>query len=95
MTTRLEQLARRRESLVSRSANEREQLAQVCHLFEGLIGAINFGVGLIDSIKRHPAAVAGLTAFLVSGRWNQAPIWLWIVSKIFCPSGAEKSKKNS
>ena len=95
MTTRLEQLARRRESLVSRSAREREELAQACRLFEKPIRAINFGLGLIESIKSHPAAVAGLTALLVSGRWTRAPVWLWVVGKIFCSSGTARSKENS
>lgn len=88
-------MARRRESLVSRSAREREELARVCRLFDKPIRGINFGVELIESIKSHPAAVAGLAALLVSGRWNRAPIWLWIVRKIFCLSGTVRSKDNS
>ncbi len=96
MTSRLEELARRKELLIERCAQEREELASSCHRMRlplGL-GAVLMVAG--KTLKSYPILVAGVSSLLASGyggklakstgtlfRLGQAimPLWSWLTKR--------------
>jgi hypothetical protein len=96
VTSRLEELVRRKEFLIERCAQEREELAASCQRVRvplGL-GAVLMVVG--KRLKSYPILVAGVSSLLVSGygvklakstgslfRLGQAilPLWSWLTKR--------------
>jgi len=68
VNTKLVELARRRESLVSRSAVQREQLAQAYRQMQKPATLINALGGVFRTLKEHPALLTSLTAVFVGAR---------------------------
>ncbi len=92
MSNRLEEIARRKQTLIEKAERERAELAtaydEIHHPFD--IGGTLFGLG--RTLKTHPLIAAGISSFLVSGYagkllkstgellklWKLArPIWGW------------------
>ena len=81
MKTKTEQLARRREILIARSAAEREQLAEAYQQLQKPIRLAKMVAGAIQTLKAHPAFVMGLAALLVGtrkGKWQRLLGRAWL-----------------
>ena len=92
MTSRLEEIARRKEVLIDKAASERAELARI---YSGIRSPLAIGltlVGIGRALKTHPMIAAGISSFLVSGYggqvlksttqvfklWHLArPLWSW------------------
>ena len=68
MNTRLAELARYRESLISRSAVQRKELLQNYRELERSVRFVKGLIRVIQTLRLHPAVVIGLTALLLSPR---------------------------
>lgn len=98
MNAKLAELARRRESLISQSAGQREQLSQAYQRLLSSIQFVKIALGAIRVIKAHPAAVMGLTALLAGTRWTKFPRlgrWLWMGWTILKPFQAWRSRRRA
>ena len=67
MTSRLEEIARRKQVLIDKAAAERAELARI---YRGIktplaVGSTILGIG--RALTTHPIIAAGLSSFLVSG----------------------------
>ncbi|MGH7773951.1 MAG: YqjK family protein [Candidatus Binatia bacterium] len=96
MSSKLAELARRRESLISRAAAQRDQLAQSYQPLQRSIRFVSRVVGLMQFFKAHPALVMGVTALIVSARWGKLgklPQRLWMGWQILQPLQAWWSRK--
>jgi hypothetical protein len=79
MNLKLAELARRREILISRSAAQREELAQAYQDLRRPLQIVKMMVGLAQTLAAHPELAAGLGAFFIgSGRWRKLPLQLWM-----------------
>jgi hypothetical protein len=94
MKSRLDELARRKESLITRAAAERGELAQIYRRFEGTARLADFALRLVDLLRTHPVLVAGITTLLASGRLKKLPIWLLLAGKMLS-SGTGKPSGSS
>ena len=86
MNPQLAELARRRESLVIRSAAERERLARNCLRFEKSLRFIQTAGGLIHLLRKPPAWLLGLAALFLGKRGKRfsLPLGLfWLVLRRF------------
>ncbi|MGH7830758.1 MAG: hypothetical protein ACREP8_11330 [Candidatus Binatia bacterium] len=96
MNAKLADLARRREMLIARSTAHREQLAQACRQLRGSMRFVEPAVGLIQTLKAHPALVMALTAVLVGARrfhWKKLPVQFLMGWRILRPLGAWWSRR--
>ncbi|MBM2806622.1 MAG: hypothetical protein HW419_4515 [Deltaproteobacteria bacterium] len=92
MTSRLEDIARRKQALIDKAAGERADLARIYGELKSplAIGSTLLGIG--RALKTHPIVAAGVSSFLVSGYagkllkstgellkvWHLArPLWDW------------------
>lgn len=92
MSNRLEEIARRKQTLVAKAARERAELAAAYNRIRSPfdIGGTLGGLGRL--LKSHPLIAAGISSFLVSGfagkllksaggmlkLWSVAPfLWAW------------------
>jgi hypothetical protein len=92
MTSRLEEIARRKQELSAKAAGERAELARI---YGGIKSPLSIGprlAGIGRALKTHPIIAVGLSSFLVSGYggkllksttgvfkvWHLArPLWGW------------------
>ena len=93
MANRFEEIARRKQALIDKAAQERANMARS---YADLISPFNMSttvLGIGRALKTHPIVAAGLSSFLVSGYagkalrsasevlqlWKLAlPIWSWL-----------------
>ena len=92
MASRLEDLARRKQALIDKAAQERAHLARSYADLKSPFDISGTVLGIGRALKTHPIVAAGLSSFLVSGYagkllkstgellklWHLArPIWGW------------------
>ncbi|MBI3000683.1 MAG: hypothetical protein HYY46_19860 [Deltaproteobacteria bacterium] len=68
MNARLAELARHRESLISRSAAQRKELLQNYRELERPVKFVKGLIRVIQTLSAHPAVVIGVTALLLGAR---------------------------
>lgn len=73
MNTKLSELARRRESLISRAEAQREHLRNILHEMRKPFRLVGTGLALHPILKLTPAAALGLTAFFLIFRPRRKP----------------------
>lgn len=61
-TSTLEQLARRRDALIARSAAQRDALSRQSQAMANTLLTLDQSLGLLRRIKNSPIAIAGLVA---------------------------------
>lgn len=92
---RLGQLAKRREALVARAAEQRAQLARLAAAWRGPLSAVDWGLKAIRLLKAHPALIAASAVALAlwrprtMGRWVLRGITLWRVGRALRRIAAE------
>jgi hypothetical protein len=62
MNARLIELAERRAVLVSRTASQRADLAQILAPWRGPLAVVDQGVSVLRYLGRHPVLLAGVVA---------------------------------
>ena len=67
MTSRLEEIARRKQILVDKAAGERAELARICRNLKSPLAVGSTLLGIGRALKTHPIIAAGVSSFLVSG----------------------------
>jgi hypothetical protein len=67
MTSRLEDIARRKQALIDKAAGERADLARICGEFKSPLAVGSTLLGIGRALKTHPIIAAGVSSFLVSG----------------------------
>lgn len=67
MSDRLEELARRKQTLIARCAQEREELAACCNRLRMPFGVGGTLLALARTLRTHPMIAAGISTLLVSG----------------------------
>ena len=92
MANRLEDIARRKQALIDKAAQERAEIARNYANLKSPFDLSSTVLGLGRALKTHPIVAAGLSSFLVSGYagkvlrsasealqlWKLAlPIWNW------------------
>lgn len=92
MSSRLEEIARRKQALIQRCHEERAELSLVRQRLSSPFQVSSKIVGIGRLLKTHPIIAAGISSFLVSGYagkllrssaeairlWRLAlPIWTW------------------
>ena len=92
MANRLEEIARRKQALIDKAAQERADLARSYANLKSPFDLSSTVLGIGRTLKTHPIVAAGLSSFLVSGYagkllkssiealhlWKLAqPIWNW------------------
>ena len=92
MTSRLEEIARRKQVLIDKAAGERAELARICRNLKSPLAVGSTFLGIGRALKSHPIIAAGVSSFLVSGYagklvkstsgllkvWHLArPLWSW------------------
>ncbi len=92
MANRLEEIARRKQALIDKAAQERAELARGYANLKSPFDLSSTVLGIGRTLKTHPIVAAGLSSFLVSGYagkllkssiealqlWKLAqPIWNW------------------
>jgi hypothetical protein len=93
---RLEELARRKQSLIDRCARERAELSALCERIRSPFGLSGTLLGVGRVLKTHPMIAAGFSSLLVSGYagrllksagdlvklWRLAlPLWGWLTKQ--------------
>lgn len=64
MSKRLDELARRRESLILRSGGQRERLAESVERLNRSLRWAHLARGVVQKIKDNPAALIGATSLI-------------------------------
>ncbi len=92
MNRRLEDLERRKQSIIARCAQEREEVARVLERCRPQLDLTKMLASIGNSLKSHPLLVAGASGLLMSGRtrslsilalevvglWRAiGPLWSW------------------
>lgn len=92
MANRFEEIARRKQALIDRAAQERADLARSYANLKSPFDMSSTVLGIGRTLRTHPIIAAGLSSFLVSGYagkmlkssievlqlWKLAqPIWAW------------------
>ncbi len=92
MANRFEDIARRKQALIDRAAQERVDLARCYANLKSPFDISGTVLGIGRALKTHPIVAAGLSSFFVSGYavralrsmgaalrlWKLAlPIWIW------------------
>lgn len=92
MTSRLEDIARRKQALIDKAAGERADLARIYGEIKSPLALSSTLLGIGRALKTHPIIAAGVLSFLVSGYagklvkstsellnlWRLArPLWGW------------------
>ena len=93
MANRFEEIARRKQALIDKAAQERADLARSYANLKSPFDLSSTVLGIGRTLKTHPIVAAGLSSFLVSGYagkalrsasevlqlWKLAlPIWSWL-----------------
>jgi len=92
VSSRLDELARRKQALIVQCAQEREQLAAFCRRCRIPLDVRTILLRVGNTLKGHPLLVAGASGLLISGRgrgiarlaleilglWKTIlPLWSW------------------
>jgi hypothetical protein len=92
VSSRLEEIARRKRALVEKAGRERAELAAACDEVRSPLDITSTLLGIGRTLKTHPIIAAGISSFLVSGYagkllkssgeilrlWKLArPLWDW------------------
>jgi len=95
VSSKSEELARRRESLIVRSGGQRERLAESCERLAQSLKWTRLAMGIVQKIKGHPSALMGVTAFLGSRRtkFHRLGNWLSLGWTIFRAFRARRSRR--
>ena len=67
MTSRLEDIARRKQALIDKAAHERADLARAYSEIRSPLAISSTLLGIGRALKTHPIVAAGISSFLVSG----------------------------
>lgn len=93
MTNRFDDIARRKQALIDKAAQERAELVRSCAILKSPFEMSSMVLGIGRVLKTHPVVAAGLSSFLVSGYagkalrssgkvlqlWKVAqPVWSWL-----------------
>lgn len=93
MANRFEDIARRKQALIDKAAQERTEVARNYANLKAPFDMSSTVLGIGRALKTHPIVAAGLSSFLVSGYagkalrsasevlrlWKLAqPIWSWL-----------------
>ena len=93
MANRFEEIARRKQALIDKAAQERANMARSYADLKSPFNMSTAVLGIGRALKTHPIVAAGLSSFLVSGYagkalrsasealqlWKLAlPIWSWL-----------------
>ena len=62
--SRIDEIERRRESLLVRSGGQRERLAESCERLARSLRWARIAKGIVQKIRDNPAALLGATAFI-------------------------------
>lgn len=73
---RLIELARRRAELVAHCAEQRTELAEICHVWRVPMVIVDQGVTAWRSLRGHPALLVGLGVAFAVARPRRALKWL-------------------
>ena len=92
MTSRLQDIARRKQDLIDKAAGERADLARIYGELKSPLALGSTFLGIGRALKTHPIIAAGVSSFLASGYagkllkstsellkvWHLArPLWAW------------------
>jgi len=83
---RLAELSRRRVELVARSAAQRAELDELCHVWRVPMAIVDRGVTVWRFLRVHPALLVGLGAAFAVARPRRAVEWLgrgWALWRFF------------
>jgi hypothetical protein len=94
MNSRLDELAHRKETLLRRVTEERDELVQICRHLRESTRIVYLGTQLINLLKTHPILVAGVASLLVDSRLRKVPLWALMVAKSLL-SGRAKRKRST
>jgi hypothetical protein len=90
MNTKLLNLARRRERLISQSAKQRVKLSQAADAWRAPLALVDQGFAIISFIKKHPILIAGSSAILMRlfkksfiGKWLSRGMLGWQIVQKF------------
>jgi hypothetical protein len=75
-----EELARRREQLLARADAQRAELSAYHRQFEGPVRATETVLGFANRLRRSPLLITGLAAVLIRTPWRKlarVPRWVW------------------
>ncbi len=85
MSSRLIELAERRERLVAKIALQRTELSGHMAPWKGVCAVADQGINALRYLRQHPAWVAGAVALVVALRPRKALAWMrrgWTVWKL-------------
>jgi hypothetical protein len=94
---RLVELSRRRSELVARSAAQRAELGELCHVWRVPLAIVDQGVTVWRFFRMHPALLAGLSAAFVVVWPRRSVKWLgrgWALWRFFRGLAAGQGKPN-
>lgn len=83
---RLVELSRRRAELAARSAAQRAELAEICHVWRLPLAIADQGVNVWRFLRVHPALLAGLGVAFAAARPSRVVKWLgrgWSLWRFF------------
>ena len=83
--SKLEELARRRETLIIRSGGQRERLAESYDQLAHSLRWANLAKGFLQQIKDHPVALLGpaVTFIAAPGKFRRIGNWLSLGWSVF------------
>jgi hypothetical protein len=76
MSARLNELARRRASLIEKAAQQRTELSRAVAPLQGALTLADRGIRVIDFFKRHPALLIGAALITAVLRPRRSVRWL-------------------
>lgn len=94
---RLVELSRRRAELVARSAAQRAELGELCHVWRLPMAIVDQGVSVWRFLRVHLALPVGLGVAFAAARPRRALKWLgrgWALWRFFRNMAAGQGKPN-
>ncbi len=94
---RLVELSRRRAELVERSAAQRAELGDICHVWRLPLAIVDQGVTVWRFFRVHPALLVGLGVAFAVARPRRAVKWFsrgWTLWRFFRGVAARQGKLN-
>ena len=94
---RLAELSRQRAELVARSAAQRAELGDVCHVWRMPLAVVDQGVTVWRFFRVHPSLLVGLGVAFAVARPRRAVKWLrrgWTLWRLFSGMKARLGKPN-
>lgn len=92
---RLVELSQRRAELVARSAAQRAELGDICHVWRLPLAIVDQGVTVWRFLRGHPALLAGLGVAFAVARPRRSVKWLgrgWALWRFFRSMAARQGK---